>query len=929
MKLVNKILIFLLCGSIAVFLGYSLTKGTHSSGEVSINSLVNEIDYTISVDTEKKLVEYLEAGTTVGELLEKMPIEFIICSKDDDGSLVEKENDEKIGTGDILTVKNGDDIVSTGVYRLSVLGDVTGDGNVGLGDIEKIFNYYTEQLSEEDRFLEYDIKAGDTYFGDKSGYISVDKDSLLMIKNDKESFKYTILPSKELEIKLGDIEKLFNYYNYKEDPNYLLDYYVEDTITLSSNNESVATVTSEGVVSTTDAGDGDVNVTITLESSKGASETVGVTVADVNNIYDEIDYVKQINAKGEYNDRFFTAIKISQCLYKDGEAENVVLVDYNDYVDGYVASSLAAALDAPILLIDGIIEEDGNVIGTNSDTKYIEDVRKGISNEIKRLGATKIHIVGGKDVVSEEAIKEIVKDIENQNFVVNNAITDNVKWYSGDDADLTSIAVANAVDRLSNINSVFIAEAGYWDGTYKYIPVDAGMVAAVSGAKNIPIIYSSKTISDAEWEKLEEFLTGHPKVTTVYLVGGVYEDADSNLDDKIEEYNANIKIEYINGGERWDTNALAIEKFHLDCDGISFVNSFVDLISASRFASKTNTALFYGGMENKIINPKGEDKIEKDILNELYDSQINIVSKLSNRIKKVYVLGGTNSLGDKSMFLAGNTLYSANYSNFKLGESDKYLDDFLFNKSKAIFHLAHQGDETLYYAQTILKAIEELGDENVYVMLYSDGAASGANNDEMKAKLDSDEYKDIYGGSFMKARDAEMKLALEKLGIQQNNIYFYDVYMKEQDVYDKRLPDGQLGNHSSDIYSTLDDINVKNDYDIIHFAFLTDDSSHEDRKAIDLAAKKSFGDGFHSLELFLIDVSETSVSKEYFHTINDNNSRNIRKIDNACLQYKENSEKKTLGIGYLSSGSSFENIRTLAKNKKLKTIVHAPFNLSE
>lgn len=82
-----------------------------------------------------------------------------------------------------------------------------------------------------------------------------------------------------------------------------------------------------------------------------------------------------------------TSVEVSKKHYSS--AKNVILVNGYNYADALVSSSLSSALDAPILLTP-----------KNS-------VPDGVKNEIKRLGAENIIVIGGESSVSSAALKSL------------------------------------------------------------------------------------------------------------------------------------------------------------------------------------------------------------------------------------------------------------------------------------------------------------------------------------------------------------------------------------------------------------------------------------------------------------------------------------------------------------------------------------------
>ncbi|WP_311562358.1 cell wall-binding repeat-containing protein [Peptoniphilus duerdenii] len=113
-------------------------------------------------------------------------------------------------------------------------------------------------------------------------------------------------------------------------------------------------------------------------------------------------------------DRVETAIEISKKYF--GQADTVIVVDSKDFPDAMTASVLSKLLKAPILL---------------TDTNKLDS---RVAEEINRLGAKDVIIVGGNKSVSEAVKKELAKFDK-----------DNVERIYGKDRYETSAQVARRV----------------------------------------------------------------------------------------------------------------------------------------------------------------------------------------------------------------------------------------------------------------------------------------------------------------------------------------------------------------------------------------------------------------------------------------------------------------------------------------------------
>ncbi|MBE0477072.1 MAG: cell wall-binding repeat-containing protein [Coriobacteriia bacterium] len=89
------------------------------------------------------------------------------------------------------------------------------------------------------------------------------------------------------------------------------------------------------------------------------------------------------------SDRYTTAVRASGKAFRKGTVDTVVVASGSSSTDALVASSLAGAHGGPLLLV-------------RPDKLHGE-----VLSEIRRLGASKIIVVGGKDAVSPAVAKEL------------------------------------------------------------------------------------------------------------------------------------------------------------------------------------------------------------------------------------------------------------------------------------------------------------------------------------------------------------------------------------------------------------------------------------------------------------------------------------------------------------------------------------------
>jgi|GEM_PF-1483211 len=225
--------------------------------------------------------------------------------------------------------------------------------------------------------------------------------------------------------------------------------------------------------------------------------------------------VKLVRLSGK--DRFLTAASISAKGWTS--AQNVVLVSSTGFADALAGVPLAYALDAPILLTDG------------------KTLGKSTADEIKRLGAKKVYILGGTGVIGENVEKTLADD----------GLT--VKRISGRTRYETAEKIAEEMKSMGAVKSktVFIANGGNYPDA-----LAAGPVAAITGS---PILYApqGKGMTDGTSACIKKLGS-----TEAVILGGeaaVSKQAAEDLGDD------GLKTQRCGGSTRYDTAVKINEKY--------------------------------------------------------------------------------------------------------------------------------------------------------------------------------------------------------------------------------------------------------------------------------------------------------------------------------------------------------------------------------
>ncbi|MBF4778295.1 cell wall-binding protein Cwp10, partial [Clostridioides difficile] len=207
-------------------------------------------------------------------------------------------------------------------------------------------------------------------------------------------------------------------------------------------------------------------------SSSGGSSGGGNSSDSTSNVT-----VKKL--KGD--DRFETAIKISQSGWT--KSDTVVIVNGEDksMVDGLTATPLASVKNSPILL--------------SSNDKLPQKTVE----ELKRLNPSKVVVIGGNNSMPNSVVEAIK--------AVNSKIS--VQRIGGDTRYQTSINIAKEIDKTNNVSKLYIG-AGNGEA-------DSLSIASLAGKEKTPIVLTQKDGVDNE---AEQFIKSN-KVSNIYFIGGV------------------------------------------------------------------------------------------------------------------------------------------------------------------------------------------------------------------------------------------------------------------------------------------------------------------------------------------------------------------------------------------------------------------------
>lgn len=311
-------------------------------------------------------------------------------------------------------------------------------------------------------------------------------------------------------------------------------YLTKATVTLSAsdaNSGVTSTVYSlDGAVETPYAGAFDITElgshTLTFHSHDAAGNAEApaqVTFSVVNDL--NVDLVAV-----QGTDRFATAVATSRIGFADG-ADAVLIATGRNWPDALGASSLAGALDAPILLVDKT------------------SIPSAVAAEIDRLGATKAIIIGGLGAVGDEVKTALLAA---------GPVT-SVRRIAGTDRYDTARQVAAETIRVSGASfdgTLFVATGQNYADALAASPAAAANgwpTLLVPSGSDVPALTRS-------------FIATYG--THAVVLGGTSAVSTSAWVDLVAELGSS-QVERIGGADRFDT-AVRVAEWSVDNAGLSF-----------------------------------------------------------------------------------------------------------------------------------------------------------------------------------------------------------------------------------------------------------------------------------------------------------------------------------------------------------------------
>ncbi|MDU1411954.1 MAG: cell wall-binding repeat-containing protein [Clostridium sp.] len=332
--------------------------------------------------------------------------------------------------------------------------------------------------------------------------------------------------------------------------------------------------------------DGKNEIIIEVTDEGGNKTTKSVTVEKVNKLNVEVNKIAGIN-------RYATAVEVSK---KGFEKSNyAVLANGYAFADALVSGPLASEYNAPVLLTDK------------------DSIPEDTKSELKRLQTQTVFAIGGTAVISESVINEL----QTMNI--------QVVRLAGENRYETSLEVAKYLEKVSSNNIYFVN--GYADP-------DAVSISSIAAIEKNPIILTEKDVISPE---ITNWLV-HKKNFNGYFIGGTSVISD-NLLNKIDSIStSDLSVNRIGGANRYETNAIIIDKFYgssLENVLVTESTKLVDALVVAPYASKYSAPIVItesqlDKTQENALSSRLSEKVEQiggQVSSDVIKSIVNLLSK--------------------------------------------------------------------------------------------------------------------------------------------------------------------------------------------------------------------------------------------------------------------------------------------------------------
>lgn len=289
------------------------------------------------------------------------------------------------------------------------------------------------------------------------------------------------------------------------------------------------------------------------------------------------------------NDRYQTAIAISKQMYPQG-TDDILLARGDNFPDALSGVPLAHKLKAPLLL-------------TNSN-RLTEDTKQ----EIKRLNAKKVYLLGGTEAISEE----IEDTLREQGLEVRRL------------GGLNRYETAQMIAKELGTSSKAVITNG------KDFP-DALSVSSWAANNGIPILLSDPSkLPEATLKALQD-----SQVTSTYIIGGIGAISE-NVEQILKQ--ANMNPTRIWGNDRYETAVKVAQSLKTKNDSLFIAtgSDFPDALAGAVMAAQNSSTLL---LVNSNISPATVSYLES-----------------IEKVDEVFALGGPGAVSDEVLNSIKNIL---------------------------------------------------------------------------------------------------------------------------------------------------------------------------------------------------------------------------------------------------------------------------------
>lgn len=309
-------------------------------------------------------------------------------------------------------------------------------------------------------------------------------------------------------------------------------------------------------------------------------------------------FVGSVQAAPKYNrfsgqDRFQTSIAIARQEFQGQQVQNVILASAYSFPDALAASTLAAKLQAPIILV-----------GTT------------MHDSLASLNFIKSHMTSGGTVTIVGGAAVVPRKVED--WLLNAGYT--VTRLGGTDRFATDALIVKSLNVTTG--SPIVIASGY------DFP-DALGVASIAASKGWPILLSGPNQLP---QSVKDFVTSD-QPSNIYIVGGTFVLHDS-IQTELQSSAPNAQIQRFGGQDRFETLSQILYKFYPNPSQIYLANGFdfADALSGSTLAAQNNAPIL-------LVDPKAGHlpAAIRDYLITLHNT---------GATPQVNVLGGTVGLPD-------------------------------------------------------------------------------------------------------------------------------------------------------------------------------------------------------------------------------------------------------------------------------------------